>query len=164
MSVALFKLTDQIIGELLKAEYRRLHTWIDKLIQKNQEYYPQTYGFLFNGFRHKQSNVTGQLPRFPELHPDLWDEGYKFHKDHMTIKQETAFIRQGLVSILEDCKDNQDIRDALPDCIVEMIEPLRALPRTREEAFTIKDKPRQLKQWQKIRSNIDVYVSARLMF
>lgn len=164
MSLGLFKLTDQIVGQLLNAEIRRLSNWQDKLVQKNQEYYPNTYGFLFNGSRHKQSNVTGQLPRFPELHPDLWEEGYRFHKDVVALKQETAFVRQALVSVLEDCKDNQDIRDALPDCIVDMIDPLRGLSRTREEAFTIQNKPRQLRQWQKARPNIDVYAAARLIF
>lgn len=164
MKDALFRLTEQIMFELLGAEVRRLNVWKDKLIEKNKQYFPGTVGFIWDGQRYTQSNVMGQLPRFPSLHPDLWNEANLLTKDLKLLSQEQAFVRQALVTVLADCRSEQDIRDALPDCIAEIIEPLRSLPRTREEAFTLKDKPRQLKQWLKTRPNIDVYASARLIF
>lgn len=161
----LHRVIDHIIKVVFSAEDRRIAAWVDKLCIKNQEIHPQSVGFIYSGDIYRPSNVIGQLPRAPALDISHWAEMDNVLSDKKIISNEKAFIRQSLVGILESCSSEQDIRDAMPECIVDTLpQNIQQLRRTRSEAFTIAGDPRKLRQFEKVRNKLEVYATGRLIY
>ncbi len=159
------KLIDQMILVLFASDKRRLAEWVDRLVIMNQEAGKhQFHSFIYNGLFFRSSHVTGPIPKRASLHISLAPQMDQLLRDKKIIDDEKSFVRQAIVQLLDPCTDLQDIRDALPDCLVSCIPALSAsFERTRPPAFTIKDNPRALRQYEKMLPNIQVYSATRLI-
>jgi hypothetical protein len=163
------RLLDAIVDQLFAADNRRLQAWVDKLCQKNQEVRrTPVVGFLYGGVYYRPSNVLGLVHDKRALDPSLYDDVDTFLKDKSTIDADKHSVRQALFSILDPCKDLQDIRDTLPeflvDCAAQYAPHLRSLTRSEETAFTIRDNPRALRQFNKALPKLETYAAARLIY
>jgi hypothetical protein len=162
----LHKVIDQICEILFQSEQRRIQTWIDQLIKQNMEFYPQVKfdGFLHDGVLYRGSwTVKGPIPT-KAIHASLWPEMDLLITGKKEIEQDEAFIRQTLFKLLYDCQTDQDVRDALPDCLVSILTFTNPLSRTRPAAYTIEGDQRALKQYQKMLPKIELYTATKLLF
>jgi hypothetical protein len=159
------KLIDEVIKVLFAADDRRLQAWIDRLCEKNQEARREPcIGFLYGGRYFKPSNVTGLVKVKRSIDPSLYPQIDQLLADEKLIDKDKAFIRQGMFAVLDPCRDVQEIRDALPECLVDCLPNLKTLSRHNEPGFTVQDNPRALRQFNKILPMMEVYATARMVF
>ena len=160
------EIIDQIIKTLFEPEQRRIQSWTDRLCKQNQEYHPQCQMFFWQGHFFRQSNIRGMIPKEKRkpLHSSLCDEADMLIKDRTIVEDDKAFVRQAIFRLLEPCQDTQDIRDALPECLVDIVRWQTSMVRTREAAFTIQNDPRALRDFEKMLPKIEVYTTARMIY
>jgi hypothetical protein len=170
--------TNGIIGvmtdELFLAEKRRLNGVIfrlnkaNKLLQK-----AQVDGFVYDGDYYLPKTgtrtVSGGHAAKIQLHADLHEEIEGYIRDNRQVALDQVLIRQTFFQLINPCHTLQDVRDALPECVVDCTpagacEPLTGMSRLREAAWTIKDNPRAMRQYEKILPRMEVYSAARLIY
>jgi hypothetical protein len=123
-----------------------------------------------DGFRHMgriYSPITGAgRPRgvYDRLHPSLVPEMGSITTARKILELDRSRIQQALFLVLKDARTNQDMRDALPNCLRDLIPACKGLERTREEAYTLRDNPRAYSQYMMLRDKIEFYVAARLLY
>jgi hypothetical protein len=105
----------------------------------------------------------GPIPMKP-LHASLFGEMDTLLAGQATIQMDQSFISQTLFKLLYPCESNQDMRDALPECLVSLIDELHPLPRQREPAYTIAGDQRALRQYEKMLPQIELYVAMKMLF
>lgn len=166
-----FPIINQIIKTLFASEDRRLSSWIDRMCRRNREAYRDTLpnanqlqGFIFNGVFYRPSDVQGPISGRKALHASLWSEMETLEKDKKIVATERDFVRQTLYALLDPCSTDQDIRDALPECLVDTLPQLKRLERTRQPAFTIEGNARAVRQYEKMLPKIEVYAAARMIY
>jgi hypothetical protein len=168
----MFPIIQHIIKTIFASEDRRLTSWIDRMCKRNQEAYRieskgqmvPVQGFIFNGAFYRPSDITGPISGRRALHGSLWSEMESLEKDKKLTDSDKGFIQQTLYALLDPCKTDQDIRDALPECLVSTLPQLNRYERTRSPAFTIEGNPRALRQYLKILPTIEDYAAARLIY
>lgn len=158
-----------IVNKLFEAEERRLNAEIIRLNQQNKRLSEtKVDGFLYDGqlYMPKLGSITilsANQTKVP-LHNRLQGDMGKFVQDHKKVKDDRAIIIQTLFILLSPCVSKQDIRDALPECIVDCAEELQGLSRTREATWSIQNNPRAIRQYHKLLPKLEVYVAARLIY
>jgi hypothetical protein len=162
-----FAVIDKIVNTLFAADNRRLQQWIDKLDGQNREARGDNMllGFVYLGRYYRPSHVEGPDPMgVKPVDPSLYTLVDAFLKDEAAIDEDKAFIRQGLYTILDPCKDLQEVRDALPECLVDFLPELKEFDRNRQECWTIETNPRAQRQFAKIRPKLEAYAVARMIY
>ena len=155
---------DHIIETLFAAERRRLTGAVNDLCTANREAYGEPLeGFHYQGQWYRYDGVTGKLRR-KVLHFTLFDRMDAFLKDKAAIDLDEQMIRQTLFQLLDPCQSEQDMRDALPNCLTDTLGDAARLPRQSAEAFTILDNPRAMKQYKRILPKLEIYSAARLLY
>lgn len=158
------KLVDGLIDKLFSSDNARLAGWIDNLVKKNQQAKSIPGNtFLYDGKQYRLSTLVGLVKENPTLHPSVLPAMSEYVTDEKIVDDEKSFVRQAIVRVLEPCETLQDIRDALPDCLVACIDGLMQLPRTRPEAFTIANDARATRQFMKMLPDIQSYAATRLI-
>src|SRR5688500_4841045 len=122
--------SDEIIQGIKNAlflpEERRLQGWIDQIAQKNKSLsdIKDPLGFWFDGKYFRPSWLTvGKYPK-TTLHELLHSEMEDFIKDQHSVNEDRQYISQTLFALIEPCETYQNIRDTLPDCLVEVVPKL----------------------------------------
>jgi len=156
----------RIAGSLFAAEERRLEKIKDQAITSNKECYPDKPhdGFAYKGMSYFPANLARGTRTRASLHPSLVDTMDEYLADIEKVWTDRHLISQMLVPLLMPCNDTQDIRDALPNCIVDTLEDLKTLPRLRDAAYTIQHDTRTMKQYLKTLPRIEFYACARLLY
>mgnify|MGYP003456900741 FL=1 len=85
-------------------------------------------------------------------------------KDKREVEFDRLRVKQALAILLKGCRTAQDLRDALPNQLAEMIDQIKPIARSRPEGFTIMDDPRKYKQYQMLREKIEFYTVTRLLY
>jgi hypothetical protein len=85
-------------------------------------------------------------------------------KDRKIIKDDAAMIKQVLWKLLTPCQTEIHIRNALPECLVNLIQSLKSHPRTSEAGYTLMDDPRAYRQFQKYLPKMELYSVTRLLY
>jgi hypothetical protein len=159
---------EAIIKPMEEAEKRRLDRTLETLNQKNRELTKApSDGFLYGGKFHLPATNTVTLAAVghkSSLDPSLWEDAESFMSDQKTTKDDIQFIRQILFKLLGPCTSWQDIRDALPDFLVDTITETKNLPRLQKEAFTIQNDQRAIRQFEKLKEKLALYRAGRLMY
>lgn len=160
------ELIEAIMETLLGAEYRRFSNWIDQLCKRNQEARGDAgTGFLYEGRYYKPSNVIVQpdVKKNP-LHISLHAEMDVLIRDRAAIDIDQHLIKQSLFGLLYPCKTGQELRDALPDMLLPLIPFIQHHRRTDDEAWSIRDNPRAVRQYARVLPRIEMYVAARMIY
>lgn len=155
-----------IVGKLMEAEYRRLQDWLNMLVKQNQEEQrlEQPIGFIYNGVYYRPDwQGKGQF-RKPALAHSLWKDMDSYLLDKHIIDMDAQMIRQVLFGLIMPCESDQDIRDALPESLAAKFEIYKAMPRTREEAWTIRDNPKKLAHYEETLPRIKMYLMSVMFF
>lgn len=156
----------ELVGKLFEHECRRLNKISDAIVQKNREItddHPDAfyYGGIYFSDRY---TTTRRGAAIGKLDPSLVPEVTEYLVEKKRIRFDQQMVRQALAITLTGIKTIQDLRDALPNQLAEMLEATRRLERTRPEAYTIQDDPRKMKQYQKLREKVEYYSATRLIY
>ena len=158
-----------VIDAALRApELRRLQAYVDRLVMMNQEACStRAPGFLYRGLVYRHSSAKGAATGFPAVDPSLYDEIDEYLESQKAVEDDLQEIIQGLRPIHTSCLTLEDIRDALPECLVQLIGKdtgLSSLPRTRPEAWCLEPTGRGMRQYLKVLPKIEIYCAARLLY
>ena len=155
---------DHICKVLFTAETKRLAKTISDLIDKNQAlYFVYLHGFTHAGEGFNREGLTGALQR-KTLHIKLWDEMNLFLADRKHIENDKKDIQQLLFKLLDPCFSSQDIRDSIPDCVLDTLPSyIRDLQRARNPTFFLNHE-RDFRQYNKTLPKLEFYSAARLLY
>jgi hypothetical protein len=159
-------LSQALLAQVFSGEYKRLEKMKLALARKNLELQPEA----INGFVHRMiffsihpEEMSRGAPRAVP-HPSLISDLEQYHLEVKKNEQDRMRITQGLSVLLRDCKTAQDIRDALPNSMSDLLDQTKRLPRTRSEAYTLEDKPIQQAQYKPARDLMEVFMMTRAMY
>jgi hypothetical protein len=158
---------ESIKRQLFKAELRRHNEIIEELNERNSKIKQIQYiGFTHRGdfFIPKSCQHIRIKPKLPTLAFELIPEAEKFFLELDKFNLDSKQIHQILFKLLNPCMDKQDIRDALPECIVALFPKLSAIERRNEPQWSIRNNPRAIKEYQKILPKIEMYSMSRLLY
>lgn len=155
-----------LIAALFKAEDQRLHRRELELVSENRKVSSEHYdGFFFQGHYYTDLDRNIAYKGIKSgLHSSLVPSMEQHIKDKKEVEFDRLRIRQALTMSLNGVRNIQDLRDALPNQLAEMIDQIKVLPRHRPEAYTLMDDPRKFQQYQKLREKIEFYAVARLLY
>lgn len=162
-----FAVIDKIVNTLFEPDNRRLQNWIDKIDGQNREVCNDNtlLGFTYMGRYFRPSHLEGREPFGKKLiNEQLVPTIEAFLSDERIVDDDKAMVRQGLSLILDPCKNMQEIRDALPECLVDFLPELKEFERMTTECWTIEENPRARRQFDKVRPKLEAYAVARMMF
>lgn len=166
---------DTIIQRLFTPETRRIDKMIESLTERNSLAKKKTtYGFLHMGQVYvSESNKplfaalhgrNSKVP-VPSLSIEFANEASAFINDVTVINRDKSRIRQVLFKLIYQANSKQEIRDALPECVVQTIEGFKDIPRTRNDcAWLIRDDWRSVRDYEKILPKIEFYAMTALIY
>lgn len=159
---------DQLIIDLFKPESRRLEMEIERLDKSNREMKQlERWGFMHAGtvYVPKSSPYRQQGTSYPTLHFALCKQANAFIKDVQTVEYDKQMIKQICHLLVHNCENRQDVRDALPEPLVELASGwFSGYSRTREEAYTIRHDERAMRQYTQLLDKIDFYLATRMIY
>ena len=120
--------------------------------------------FLYAGEYHRPEWLpAGKFPK-TGLHMTLWPEIDKFLADRKIIRDDEQLISQTLFALVRDCTDQQELRDALPECLVNIIPEFTSMKRYCDAEVKIMHNERAHRQYLKVLPLIEAYAVARLIY
>lgn len=156
-----------IIETLFEPERRRLDKEIERLDKSNREMKKhERWGFMHAGVVYvpKNSPYKREPTGYPTLHFALCRDANSFMHDMQTVENDKQMIKQVCHLLIHSCETWQDMRNALPDSLVELAPSLKELSRTSEEAYTIRHDDRAMRQYTQLLDKIDFYVATRMIY
>lgn len=157
---------EALIDALFSAEYKRLRKQELQVVTENRSLSSDQFaGFFFGGKLYTDLDRTiAHKSIKTNLHPSLVPSMERCQSDRKEVDFDRLRIKQALALSLKDVRNNQDLRDALPNQLAEMIDQIKGMDRMRPEAFTLMDEPRKYQQYRKLREKIEFYAAARLLY
>lgn len=155
-----------VVSYLFEAEFRRLQKWTEKLCEKQTlaRGDPMSLGFLYGGEFHRPEWLPGgRWPR-QALHETLRSEMEAFLRDRAIIRDHQQLISQTLFAMVRNCGTQQELRDALPDCLISIIPELSRIERVETVEFKISGNDRAYRQYLKALPLMENYSATRLIF
>ena len=151
---------------LFSAEIKRLRKKELELVAENRSLSSEHYGgFFYQGqFYTDLDRSLAAKGIKASLHPSLVPSMMQHTKDKKEVEFDRLRVKQALALLLKDVRTVQDLRDALPNQLAEMIDQIKGMERSRPEGFTLMTDSRKIKQYQKLREKIEFYTAARLLY
>lgn len=164
-----------ILDELFKPEMRRIDGIIQRLTEKNSVL--KNHRFL--GFMHLgevfipevNKRVYTTIPRnlksrtTPALDFTMVAEVSEFIADHNKLSLDRTQIKQVLFRLIHQVNNKQELRDALPECIVSLIPTLASMSRQMADpTYLIKSDYRSVKDYERMLPKIEMYAMTRLIY
>lgn len=163
--MTLKEICDSLTKAIFEHEYNRLKDAEIKFVKENH-----SLGGSSDGFRYQGAIFTNLEPKliskgnFSSLNPKMIPAVELHMKDFHTINFDRMRVHQALALLLRDAKSQQDIRDTLPECAVDVLRMGKDCPRTRPEAYTLVDNPRSFKQYVELREKIEFYLASKMLY
>lgn len=155
-----------LTSALFMAETNRLKKRELELVAENRSLSSEHYdGFFYQGqFYTDLDRYIAAKGTKASLHPSLVPSMERHIKDKKEVEFDRLRVKQALALLLKDVRTAQDLRDALPNQLAEMIDQIKGMERSRPEGFTLMTDSRKIKQYQKLREKIEFYTAARLLY
>lgn len=160
------KVIGHLLLKLLEADERRLQKRIDEIIHMNSEGNKDPLamnGFVYQELHYKKEGQH-YLAAYPNLQDHLHNEMLDFIADKDRVDLDRQKIKQILFKLLTDCKDSQDVRDVLPECLLQFLPGFVNKERTRDPAYNLKNDPRGYSQYKSVLVRIEMYSIANLLY
>lgn len=162
--------SSEVIKHLFLAELVRLDGVLNNIIDKNDRIHgiDVSAGFMHQGEYYQRSNAK-RAPTAGQrlmLNPELWTQMDKYLKACSRLIAEVHLINQTVYRLVRGCMTMQDVRDALPECLVvqDQTGNYKGLERTREPAWTLQGDSMALSQYHKVLPSIEYYAATHLIF
>lgn len=158
-----------IVKRLMEADLKELDRQISVINGKNKNLSERKIdGFLYAGryFQPTTGNlmIAGPKEAKSALHARLHQEMEDWLQQEQEVLANQRMISQTISVLLNPCKTLQDMRDALPECVVNGVPELAKLSRQNDAAYTIQNNPRALRQYEKILPQIEIYSVSKLLY
>jgi hypothetical protein len=158
-----------VMKRLFDPETRRFQNWIDDIARRNHilKADPKPLGFLHRGRHFRPSWLGRGNWGCKTVHDSLADEVQAMVDDKEKIDEDRQSVQVCLHALLTPCVTMDDIRDALPECVIAVSPEelhLTGYARSRAEAFTIADNPRALRLYGKVKPKLELYAAARFIY
>ena len=164
-SLVLFNRVDALLKALSDREVASFEKRKRAFVNRNMALGGSSDGFRYMGLVYTDLEPQmRKMGKYDRLHPSLAPELEAILAEEKTFKFDMERIKQAFALVLRDCRSFQDMRDALPNCMKDLIPEIARLERTRPEAFTLAENERSYKQYMKLREKIEFYVASRLLF
>lgn len=161
----LYQFIDGVLDILFEPEVRRLEGIVTDLDAANREIRGLTIpGFIHNGQTYVPKTAKVRPSRFPSLAFQLTNRAAEWVLDQKAVEEDRQMIRQVLWLATKDCKTMGEVRDAIPESIVELVPSMRNMQRNREDGYTLQHDDRLYGQYLRIRDKIDVYWACRMVY
>ena len=170
---------DIILEKLFAPEERRIEKMVANLNAQNGKlknkqllgfmhlgelYVPEDCKQLFRVQHGRRNNGSMNEP-VPTLDLRLSAEASQFTSDVNKVKADKDRIKQVLYKLIHQANSKQELRDALPECVVELIPELKAMDRfIQDPAFMIRSDWRAVKEYQKTLPKIEFYAMTALIY
>lgn len=151
-----------LLEKLFEPENRQHRKVINSLIEQNTQILG-TYSCCFDFRGETYGSIISGLP-VPSLDRTLIPAMVQHMAYRRQVELDYEILTQLLHKLLRPCESSQDIRNALPDCMAALNPGLSSLPRTADEAWTLKDNPRDLRQYQKYLTKIEMYCALKYIY
>lgn len=156
---------DGVLDTLFEPEMRRLDGIITDLDAANREIRKlDVMGFMHNGQAYLPKAARVRPKQFPSLAFTLTNRAAEWITDQNAVLEDKQFIKQVLWLATKDCQTMGEVRDALPESIIELVPSMSNMRRNNEDGYTLKDDARLYGQYLKIRDKIDVYWACRMVY
>jgi hypothetical protein len=166
---------DAIMKRLFEPEARRIDNHIKKLTEKNialkgglllgfihlgEVYLPKENEPLYKATSHSLRGKSVQPLAF-----ELIQEASDFISDIKKLNLDKAQIKQVLFHQIINACNLQEIRDALPECIVPLMPELKGLNRQlTDPTYWIRSDPRAVKEFNRMLPKIEFYAMTRMIY
>ena len=163
------KILDFLVETLTQGESRRLAAELLDLDRQNREITRSGHeGFMFMGDEFVPPNArTLRSKGVPAVMLDssLHARMSAFIADRTTLKNDRHQIKQVLFKLSWQATTAQEVRDALPECVVRLSpETFHNLNRCMNEGFLTRTDERATAQYLKVKPKIEYYAATRLLF
>ena len=159
------QITQQIIHDLYAPELRRLQQKLKDVLSKIDAPSDEVV-YHYKGERFL---VTGEEVKTPRGYPvvemplHIIPHLEEYLADEAQVCRDELIIKQLIAALLSECESEQDIRDALPECLVPATY-LSQYERTRPPGYPFQNNPRLHKQFVKYEDVIYQYAAAKLFY
>ncbi len=158
-----------LMDKLFEADKHRLERTVTKLCERNKQLKKDGFdGFMFSGRRYYPHTghiiVIDRTQAMPTLDLSLHPEMMAHLRDQKAYDDERTVISQMLFQLLKPCKTNQDLRDALPECLVGFVPTLKGIRRQEEPAYTLRENDRAKRQYEKLLPKIEACSVGNLIY
>lgn len=161
--------SSEIVKHLFLAELRRIDAMLEKLVKRNDQLQGlgETVGFMYQGRFYKIA-AGKRPPMYGEraiMHDELIPGMMKYLQASARLVTECTLVNQMVFRLTQGCTSRQDIRDALPECIVvqDKLLDLNQYTRTRPAAFTLEGDERAMRQYKKVEPLFMYYAGTHLL-
>jgi len=156
---------ESLLSLLTQYEKKRIRENVDKLIDANQALTGNNLGFYYAGERFYDSRAPYLAGNsFPDIHPSLERQAEILFEDKQKLEQDSHKIKQSLTVVFRKCRSQQDVRDVLPDTVVNALSLFRGMKRTRPEGFILEDGSYLKKQYERAMQIAEYYIINRLIY
>ena len=171
-----YQILDKIITILFEPEARRIDKLVSRLNELNHRAKGKPcYGFMHMGEVYVPSEHIdsfravhgrrGASQAVPTLAITLMDEARDFLAEVNKVKSDKDLIRQVLFKLIFQAGSKQEIRDALPECIVQLLPELKNYNRQQNDpAYLIRSDWRAVRDYEKALPKIELYAMTRLLY
>jgi hypothetical protein len=152
------------INNFMQKEKQLHQNNLNKLIELNHKLGGHNHGFYHAGLLF--TNVSGVYTKgvsVPPIHHSLEDEATDHYNWGKKLNHDIRFMIMSSVVVISKCYSNQDIRDTLPEPIVQSMS-IKYMERLNEEGHTLKEYPNLLKQFEKFQNTVYFYQANKLIF
>lgn len=158
-----------ICNRLFSAEEGFMDKRIQELNEKNSRIKMKPYmGFIHMGVRYVPLiyQIRGRMIKdLPSLAFQLLEEARILTSDVEKFEKDKTKIRQVLFKLLHQAKDKQEIRDALPECIIPLMPEFQNMQRKMADpTFMIKSDHRAMRDYEAILPKIEFYSVSRMIY
>ncbi len=160
------EIINEFLTKLFAPEKQSLQSRILEMIQRNAQFMGNigTNGFRYKGETYSNLANATRFGNNTSLHTDLFGDMDTLLVEKKELDYDRARVKAGLIILLQSAYTDQDYRDAAPNCLAVLVDRLSSLPRTREEAYTLKDDPQKMHQYKKVVSLIEYHAASRYLY
>lgn len=158
--------TQYALDCLFLAENTRIDKEVTNLCQKNANLTGQPcFGFLYQAKRFIPAINMDALKKqrnLPGLHIKLAEDVMHFNSDSMRLERDKTQIKQLFFLLLRDCNNEQDVRNNLPECVINLTELKHTYPRMYDG--TLRLLPSIRKDYENLLPKIEMYSASYLLY
>lgn len=160
---------DKIISKLFENDKETLQNQVNELTQSNNIKKNSTY----MGFRHMGKTFLSQIhvnrtkgrqSILPSLAFELATEGTKIVQQTNNLERDEKEIRQILFKLLDHCICKQNIRDSLPEPVVQLFPDIACMPRIAPVAHYMDKDKLTVNEFNRLLPKIEAYAISKLFY
>ncbi len=156
---------DKALNKLFESEEKRMNAWMLSLCIKHASLVGgDCFGFKYKGERYipeEYQHFMKKTKELPTLNITLSQKVIEFYTEIQRLGKDKAQIRQLFSVLLMRCESRQNVRNALPECVVALLELQDEYPREFPETDLLN--PVVIEQYHRLLPKIQMYSVVHLI-